>query len=181
MQIVYLVVGLVIIGLILLYSSGVIESSSSTAPIQNRNEAGSDIKLENIQAINQLEELVKNSPNDLDNLLKLGNLLFDSGFYERAIVHYQRYLKSKPDAADVIVDMGVCYFQTEKYENAISNFKKGIELNPKHQTAYLNLGVVYKFGLNNKTEAIKWWKKAVELDPASEVGKKAQDFLNQNK
>jgi len=75
--------------------------------------------------------LVKNNPNDLDNLLKLGNLFFDTGFYEKAIVRYQRYLKSKPDAADVIVDMGVCYFQTGKYEDAISNYKKGIKISQK--------------------------------------------------
>jgi tetratricopeptide (TPR) repeat protein len=181
MQIVYLIIGLVLVGLVLLYVSGAIGTGSSEAKVQNGNQTGSDVKLESIQEINQQEELVKNNPNDLDNLLKLGHMLNDAGFYEKAIERYKQYLKLKPNIADVIVDMGVCYFQTGKYDNAVSNFKKGIEINPEHQIAHMNLGVVYKFGLNNKTEAVKWWKKAVQLDPTSEVGKKAQDFLNQNK
>ena len=84
-----------------------------------------------------------------------------------------------PKDADVIVDMGVCYFQLGKHAEAIGYFKKGIEINPKHQIAHLNLGVVNSFGLKNRVEAEKWWKKAVELDPNSDIGKKAQEFLNQ--
>jgi len=105
----------------------------------------------------------------------------DGGFYQKAIDKYKVYLKSNPKAADVIVDMGVCYFNLGKNQEAIDNFKKGIEINPKHQIAHLNMGVVYNSGMNNKTEALKWWKKAVELDPSSDIGKRAQDFLNQNK
>jgi tetratricopeptide (TPR) repeat protein len=157
------------------------DSAAVVSNGQVENQTGGGVNLSNIKELTALEESVKNNPGDLDNLLKLAHLLNDSGFYQKAVERYQQYLKEKPLNADVIVDMGVCYFQLGKHQDAIANFKKGIEINPKHQIAHLNLGVVYGFGLKNITEAKKWWNKAVEFDPNSEIGKKAQEFLNQNK
>ena len=181
MPIVYMVIGLLIIGFVVLYASGIIESSPSVQPVQNEGQTVSDNKLAVLQEISKLEEIAKINPANTDNLLKLGHMLNDSGLYQKAIDRYKQYLIAKPDEPDVIVDMGVCYFQLGKHDEAISNFKKGIEINPKHQIAHLNLGVVYSFGKNNKAEAIKWWKKTVELSPVTDIGKKAQEFLNQNK
>jgi hypothetical protein len=32
----------------------------------------------------------------------------------------------------------------------------------------------------NKDKAIEWWKKALQTDPTSEVGKKAKELLKSN-
>lgn len=180
-QLFYLLFGLSMLGLVVLYTGGVMDLSASPKAEKINTQAGGGANLANINEINALEESVKNNPGNSENLLKLAHLLNDSGFYQKAIDRYQQYLKSNPGEADVIVDMGVCYFQLGKHQDAISYFKKGIEINPKHQIAHLNLGVVYSFGLKNKAEAIKWWKKAIEFDPKSDIGKKAEEFLNQNK
>jgi tetratricopeptide (TPR) repeat protein len=180
-QLFYLLFGLLLLGFVVLYSSGVMDSNTSPAAGMVENQKGSSANLANINEINALEQSVKNNPGNLDNLLSLAHLLNDSGFYQKAIERYQQYLKSKPNEADVIVDMGVCYFQLGKHQDALANFKKGIEINPKHQIAHLNMGVVYGFGLKDIKEAVKWWKKTVEFDPNSDIGKKAQEFLNQNK
>jgi len=179
-QLFYLILGLVLFGFIVLYSSGVMDSSSQTSAGETGNlPPAAGANLSNINDIRAQEELVKNTPGNNENLLKLAHLLNDSGFFQKAIDRYQQYLKVMPKDADVIVDMGVCYFQLGKHAEAIGYFKKGIEINPKHQIAHLNLGVVNSFGLKNRVEAEKWWKKAVELDPNSDIGKKAQEFLNQ--
>jgi len=180
-KIIYIVIALAVVGLVLLFASGILDSGHPAAQQQAGADQTAPSKLESIQAINQQEELVKNTPGNDENLLTLAHMYNDGGFYQKAIDKYKVYLKSNPKAADVIVDMGVCYFNLGKNQEAIDNFKKGIEINPKHQIAHLNMGVVYNSGMNNKTEALKWWKKAVELDPSSDIGKRAQDFLNQNK
>ncbi len=181
-KIIYLAIALAIVGFVLLYASGILDGGSSPASAQqqgSQSQAGN--QLANVEALNAQEELVKNNPSNFESLLSLAHMYNDAGFYQKAIEKYKVYLASRPNEPDVIVDMGVCYFNLEQHQEAIKNFKKGIELNPKHQIAHLNLGVVYNFGLNNKAEAVKWWKKAVELGPATEIGKRAQDFLNQNK
>lgn len=175
-----MVIGLALVGFILLYASGILDGGSA-ADNKAGNQPQTGNQLASVEALNAQEELVKNNPGNLENLLNLAHMYFDAGFSQKAIEKYKIYLASRPNEPDVIVDMGVCYFNLEQHEEAIKNFKKGIELNPKHQIAHLNLGVVYNFGLNNKAEAVKWWKKAVELGPATEIGKRAQDFLNQNK
>ncbi len=179
LQLFYLALGLVLFGFIVLYSSGVMDSGSQVVKEEAGNKPTGGANLSNINELSSLEELVKNTPGNFENLLRLAHLLNDSGFYQKAIDRYQQYLKIKTNDADVIVDMGVCYFQLGKHTEAIANFKRGIEINPKHQIAHLNLGVVNNFGLKNRIEAEKWWKKAVELDPNTDIGKKAQEFLNQ--
>jgi len=179
MQTAYLILGLIFAGFVLLYSSGIMDSGSYVSAAQNNSSPAPQIA--SIKELNKLEESVKNNPADTETLLKYAHSLNDAGFYQKAVDRYKEYLKVKPGETDVIVDMGVCYFQLGKYDEAVKNFKDGIKINPSHQIAHLNLGVVYNFGLKNKTEAIKWWKKAVELDPTSEIGKKAEEFLKQNK
>ncbi len=183
-QLIYLIVGLVVVGVVLLLSTGILNSDPHPAVAEQQSgteQQGGDNKLAAIQEINAQEDLVKNNPDKPEYLLTLAHMLNDNGFYQRAIDKYQQYLKIKPKEADVIVDMGVCYYQLGKFQDALANFKKGIELNPKHQIAHMNMGVVYNYGMNNKAEAIKWWKKTVALDSTSDVGKRAQEFLNQNK
>lgn len=180
-KIIYLVVALAGIGLIVLFASGILNSSSTPAQVSGAEAQGVPSKLEAIQQINTQEELVKNNPGNMEYVLTLAHLYNDNGFYPKAIEKYKLYLKANPKEADVIVDMGVCYYNLGSHKEAIESFKKGIEINPKHQIAHMNMGVVYNSGLNNKTEALKWWKKAYELNPSSDIGKRAQEFLNQNK
>ncbi len=75
--------------------------------------------------------------------------------------------------------MGVCYFELKRYDKSIEVIKSALEINPKHQIANFNLGIV-NFANNNIMEARKWWSNAVEIDPNSNIGKKAEELLKTN-
>ncbi len=109
-------------------------------------------------------------------LLQLAHAQNDAGFYDKAISNYQKYLKSNPSDADARVDMGVCYFSLKDYKNAISAMKEALKYKPKHQIAHLNLGIV-NLAAGNVEESKKWLQKAVDIDPNSDVGKKAKEIL----
>ena len=85
-------------------------------------------------------------------------------------------LKS-PSSVDVIIDMGVCYYQVGDFNSAILTMEKGISLNPKHQIAHFNLGIVSsaKGDINKSKEYLK---KAIKIDPNSDIGIKAQNLLD---
>jgi len=175
-----LIVGLVAFGIFILISSGLFDSENANANqhIHDTNSAPS-ADLNVINEINNLEEIVKTNPENHEALLKLGHLLNDNKFYDRAIKKYQIYLDQHPDNADVIVDMGVCYFELKKYEESIKIIESALEINPKHQIAHFNLGIV-NLANNNIDEAKNWWTKARDLNPTTNIGKKADELLKSN-
>lgn len=174
----YLVLFLVFIGALIVYSSGLLDTSPTASSSQqtdsNNPHAGVDLK--HLEQINSLEAAVENNPGDKESLLQLAHLLNDSGFKDKAIERYIQYLKMDPKNADVWVDLGVCYFETGKNDDAISSMEKGLKINPKHQIANLNLGIV-NLTAGNKEKAIGYWNKAIEINPTNEIGKRAKELI----
>lgn len=167
-------VGAVII-LIIIFTTGVFDSPSvSTSSISPQT--GSGINLGNVQQISELEEKVRVNPQDHKTLLELAHLKNDSGLYEQAILTYKSYLELHPDDADARIDMGVCYFQLRDFENAKTEMLKALEYSPKHQIGHLNLGVV-SLSAGNLAESKDWFRKAVEIDPTTDVAKRAEELL----
>ncbi len=175
-----IIVVLLFVGVFILISSGLFDTESVRASQYAQNNLStSSVNMNTINEINSLEEVVNNNPDNLEALLKLGHMLNDNGFNERAIEKYKEYLNKDPQNIDVIVDMGVCYFELKNFEKSINVIKNALEIEPEHQIANFNLGIVY-FASGKKSEAKKMWKKTNELDPNSSIGKKAEKLLKLN-
>jgi TolA-binding protein len=173
-----LIGGIIIIAVILI-SSGIMNSPTVTAPVnqtQGQTNVSSGVNLNNMQAINDLEEKVKNNPDDYKSLLELAHLKNDSGLYDAAIINYKTYLDKYPKDADARVDMGVCYFNLKDYTNAIKEMETALKYVPNHQIANLNLGIV-NLAAGNVEKSKEWLKKAYNLNPTSEVGQRAEQLL----
>ncbi len=177
MQIMLIVIVAFGITLILLITSGIFDETTVPANIpQVQQNSSSGIDLSAMNEINALEEKVKANPDDLQSLLHLAHLKNDAGLYDAAIISYKNYLDKNPSDADARVDMGVCYYNLKDYNSAITEMKKALEYKPDHQIAHLNLGIV-NLTAGNLEESKKWFKLAVDLDPNSEVGKRAKELL----
>lgn len=176
---VWIIIGVVAgVGLILLYAAGVFDKPSSVqqtgfSPGQTQE---SGIDLSNLQLINELEAKYKANPSDNETLLQLAHLRQDSGLYEQAILNYQEYLSKVPDNADARIDMGVCYYSLRRYDEAIKEMTKALEYSPRHQIGHLNLGIV-NLAANNIAKSKEWLQKAVDLNPDTDIGKRAQELL----
>ncbi|MDD5607202.1 MAG: tetratricopeptide repeat protein [Ignavibacterium sp.] len=174
-----LIGGVAVIALILL-SSGMLDSSSGVVSSVNQNEqqsaTNSGVNLNSLQVITELEEKVKQNPNDYQSLLELAHLKNDSGLFEAAIQNYKTYLEKNPADADARVDMGVCYFNLRDYPNAIKEMETALKYEPKHQIAHLNLGVV-NLSAGNLSKSKEWLQKAYDLNPTNEIGQKAEQLL----
>jgi len=175
----YLILFLVLIGALLVYSSGVLDTDppvTISSQQADNNNPHSGVDLQHLEQINSLKAAVDKDPNDQVSLLQLAHLYNDSGFKDNAIERYTQYLKMDPKNADVLVDMGVCYFETGKNKDAILAMESALKINPNHQIANLNLGIV-NMTAGNKEKAIGYWNKAVEIDPTNEIGQKAKELL----
>lgn len=165
---------------IILLSSGMLSSSSGVVNSVNQNEQqsgiNSGVNLNSLQTINELEEKVKQNPDDQQSLLELAHLKNDSGLFEAAIQNYKTYLEKNPADADARVDMGVCYFNLRDYPNAIKEMETALKYVPNHQIAHLNLGVV-NLSAGNLAKSKEWLQKAYDLNPTNEIGQKAEQLL----
>lgn len=134
------------------------------------------------------EQTLAQNPKDDQALLQYGNALFDAGAYPRAIDLYKRYLALRPDNPDARVDLGICYFELAKldssghgplFASAIREMETVAKTHPKHQQAAFNLGIVY-LTMGSVEESQKWFKRAVEVNPTSDLGTRAKRVLDQH-
>ena len=145
------------------------------------------------QAIEQLQLTVDQNPKDDASLLRLANMLHDasasnSSLLQRAINTYSKYLQRKPNDPNARVDMGICYFEMARVDSnnapslltkAIQEMQTAFDKNPTHQPAAFNLGIV-NLNAGNLEESNSWLKKTVQLNPNSDLGKRAQQLIEQH-
>jgi cytochrome c-type biogenesis protein CcmH/NrfG len=115
------------------------------------------------QAEPLLAEL-KANPNNVDTLVKVGNIYYDTQSFADAIGYYQRSLKLRDDA-NVRTDLGTAYWQLGDPDSAIREFEAALKLDPKHANTYYNLGLVKWQGKMDVNGAVSAWQKLLETNP----------------
>jgi tetratricopeptide (TPR) repeat protein len=135
-----------------------------------------------------LEAAANANPGDPKAVLAFANGLHDSGDFLRAVEVYKKYLKTHAKDPDARVDMGVCYYElglqdtvnTSRYFGlAITEMEAALRGTPTHQPAAFNLGVV-NLQKGDLDVSNRWFRKAVELGPSTDLGTKAQRMLQQH-
>ncbi|HEV8129596.1 MAG TPA: tetratricopeptide repeat protein [Candidatus Eisenbacteria bacterium] len=103
-------------------------------------------------------------PKDLAANIGLGNLLFDSGQWEKAIDHYSTALERDPKNADVRVDRAIAYHSMNQDAKAKDELLAVTKSHPEHRNAWLNLGVV-SANMGDKATAVRAWEQFLKLEP----------------
>jgi tetratricopeptide (TPR) repeat protein len=169
------------------------EANKQDAASVPQNQAFGPSAADLMPQIEQQQSRVDADPTNSEEVLRLANMLHDAALQNpmllnRAINMYARYLAARPTDPNARVDMGICYFELTKVDtaNAGANFARSIEAmkaalksNPRHQPAAFNLGIV-TLNMGELEESTRWFKKAVEFDPNSDLGKKAQQIVEQH-
>ena len=170
------IVVLVLVGIGLFRNPPKEASTESQAVDNNSTPAVSPTLLSDIET---LQKAVDADPKDAGTLLRLANALHDAKFMPRAIDTYKKYLRLKPADADARVDMGICYYESGDSPTAIKEMQTALTYDPKHQMALFNLGIV-TLNQGNLAESNEWFKKAVGVNPNTQVGQRAQQILTQH-
>jgi cytochrome c-type biogenesis protein CcmH/NrfG len=135
-----------------------------------------------------LEAAVAANPKDADAILSLANAYHDNGMVPMAIKQYRDYLSLRPENPDARVDLGTCYDQmglTDSvqggmfFAQAVKEMETALKKNPSHQPAAFNLGIV-NLHRGDLAESNKWFKQAVAMNKDSELGRRAQQILQQH-
>ena len=98
----------------------------------------------------------------------LANVLYDTGHWDEAIVHYRAVLRRDSTDVPAMVDMGVCYYNLGDTKTAEQLFQKALTLDPHQAIALFNLGIVNE-RLGKTAEALKYYHRALESEPTEEL------------
>lgn len=115
-----------------------------------------------------LERIIEREPLNSDALNALGYTLADqTDRYEEAYELIERALVIKPNEAAFIDSMGWVQYRLKNYPEAIRHLRRALELFTNDEVA-AHLGEVLWVS-GSKDEAVKVWRKALELAPQSEI------------
>lgn len=111
--------------------------------------------------------LAKDSTN-LMARIELANVLYDTGNWSEAIVHYKSAERLDPNRATTVVDMGVCYYNLGRFAEAESLFQHALVLDPQQPVAMFNLGIIAE-SQGNWSEALVQYHRAMQANPPPEM------------
>ena len=83
--------------------------------------------------------LAKDSTN-IDARIELANVLYDTGNWSDAIIHYRSAERIDPKRSTTVVDLGVCYYNLGSFAAAESLFQHALTLDSHQAVAMFNLG-----------------------------------------
>ena len=108
-------------------------------------------------------ELAKDSTN-VEAHIGLADVLYDTGNWSEAIIHYRAALARDSSRATTLVDLGVCYYNLSEPERAAELFQLALKRDPHQPVALFNLGIVAERRGDNR-EALQYLHRALESDP----------------
>jgi hypothetical protein len=87
------------------------------------------------------------------------------------IQHLKNALQLRPNYTPALYNLGTALIREGKLHEALNHLLKAEQLNANHPYVYNNLGGIY-YQLKNYPLSLKYFKKALELDPGQESTKK---------
>jgi tetratricopeptide (TPR) repeat protein len=110
------------------------------------------------------ENLLKESPNDINLLLAAGNLLYNQKRFEDVARVLKKVLEIEPDHRDALANLALSYDAMGKSAEAFTIYQQAVEANPRDKDLIFLLGVHYYNG-NHFTKAIELFERVLELSP----------------
>jgi predicted Zn-dependent protease len=117
-----------------------------------------------IEALAKYRNVLAEDPTNVEANVGMGNMMFDSGKWDKAVEYYTVALKKDPRNADVAVDRAIAYHSLGQESQALAELKRVTREHPDHTNAWLNLGVVAGAMGDNKMN-IEAWEKYLKLEP----------------
>jgi len=121
--------------------------------------------------------LAKDSTN-VTARIELANVLYDTGNWSEAIVHYKSAERLDPKRSTTVVDMGVCYYNLGRFAVAESLFQHALTLDPNQPVAMFNLGIIAE-SKGDWNTALTQYHRAMQANPPDEMKQMLQQRIQQ--
>lgn len=119
------------------------------------------------------------NPKDVDLVMRLADVYFDAKQFTEAAEFYKRALSLRPDDAEIYNNLGLSIHYMGNSVEGLRYVNDGVKKNPYHQRILLTKGFILAYGLGDMGAAKEAWEKARVINPDSQIGKAASEFLAQ--
>jgi|Deesub1362A_J573_1020465.scaffolds.fasta_scaffold00013_140 DNA-binding beta-propeller fold protein YncE/transglutaminase-like putative cysteine protease len=109
-------------------------------------------------------DILKEDPDNVDAIIKLGIVYAESGEKEEALNIFEKALSYDPENAAAKNNIGNIYFLQGRYSEAEEAYSEAAEIEPDDPHIWVNLARCY-LKLNMKAKAKEAFSKATELNP----------------
>jgi tetratricopeptide (TPR) repeat protein len=103
------------------------------------------------------------------------------GLAQEAIALYLRAIDASPKDADLYYNLGLEYLKTKRFGEATQMFRRVIQLNVKDKDAYFNLAVLYESYLNDKRQALNYYRQYLKYALPSDNVSQIKEWVHQIK
>jgi predicted O-linked N-acetylglucosamine transferase (SPINDLY family) len=124
-------------------------------------------------AINMLEQLCLEEPNDKNVAGLAGKIYFFLGHFERAIFHLERMQRHFADDPELLFNLATCYRENKNFIKSIDILSRYVNIFPNDAIAWLNLSEAQMMA-NDLKAALDSVNRALRITP-----KAPEAFLNQ--
>jgi tetratricopeptide (TPR) repeat protein len=152
-------------GILLLVLAAVLSFSGCKEKQPPAPGGGEPIRLNAAADIENYKEILRKDPNNLQALIGIGNLYFDTNRDLLAIENYRKALAMDPTNTNIRTDMAICYRRSGNPAQAVEELKRAISTNPRHAQSRYNLGVILIQDMHDIEGGIKAWDALLENVP----------------
>ena len=128
--------------------------------------------------VETLRDLVKQHPDSARDRCRLGGALRDSGKLEEAVDEFRESLKGNMSCVNTRVSLGIALVQLGRAEEALKEFGLATDTVPDYAMAWLNLGLVHARFTRDSAEAVRCFKRYLELEPNSSIADKIRRYID---
>jgi len=127
--------------------------------------------------VDRLRELVKQHPDSARDRCRLGGALRDSGRLEEAVDEFRGSLNQNMSCVNTRVSLGIALVGLGRPEEALKEFALATDTVPDYAMAWLNLGLVHARFTRNSAEAVRCFKRYLELEPDGSIADKVKRYV----
>jgi tetratricopeptide (TPR) repeat protein len=128
-------------------------------------------------AIQTFQMAAELNPGDGKANYLLATVYKEAKQYREALERYAKVLEVDPNNLLAQNFMGVIHYELKEFEKAEEAFKKTLVLDPNFADAYGNLGILYDFNFHDKTKAVEYYERFLNLKKEGENVTLIQELL----
>ncbi len=134
------------------------------ANLERQNPAVEGSDAEQQQRANELRAAVARDSTDTRARVGLADILFDTGNWSEAIIHYRSAVNHDSSLVTALVDLGVCYYNLSASDDAERLFRLALARDAHQPFALFNLGIVYE-RRGDLDQALEFFHRALQSAP----------------
>ena len=163
-----------IVALVIGFLGGVFYStlkSPSSAPQYSGAQSAGQPSQDSQQQANRivaLEQEIAVNPDNVNALIELGDIYFDSNRYQEAISTFLKAEKITPANVHILNDLGLLYMSTGDNDTALKKFEAVLEIDPSHIHSLYYVGLVHR-KTGNKDKALQIFEEVLSLNPGPQL------------